>query len=227
LTSTSAFAWQWILNNNNLAGAINQTLRITAGGNYQVRIADANGCTALSNPFNVQGIPANSTPQIAGANSFCPGDSTILTTNNGNPAWENQWYRDGLILTGQTLRTLVVKSVGTYTVTLKSPRGCISTSLPFPVTQRETPAVPTISGLSQICPGGVNVLSSSASAGNVWNLNGSQITGANNQTYNATVAGSYTVEAFNIQGCKAVSAPFVLSNTTDIQVTATLTDPLS
>ncbi|HOY96850.1 MAG TPA: SprB repeat-containing protein, partial [Catalimonadaceae bacterium] len=225
LVASDASSWQWLVNNNPIPNQTNQTLTITNGGNFLVTIQDTNGCSATSNVYNVQGIPANPIPTISGLNSFCAGDSIILSTENQNPAWKNQWFKDGIALLNDTLRTLIVKSTGVYTVTLHSPRGCKSTSLPLTVTQRETPPTPTISGLSLICQGGTNTLTSSSAAGNIWFQDGVQITGANNNSYSATSAGSYTVQVINVSGCKAISQPFVLSNTTTPDVTATLQNP--
>lgn len=225
LTSTPAIGYQWIRNSQNIVGATTQTLDISQSGNYQVLITDLNGCSATSNIFDVQGIGANPVPTITGNNTFCPGDSTILTTDNVNPAWKNQWYRDGNLLSGDTLKTLVVKLAGVYTVTLKSPRACISTSLPTTVTLRPAPPVPTISGLFLVCPGGTTVLTSSATNGNVWFLDGSQIVSANSQTCNALAPGSYTVLVTNEEGCRSESLPFVLNATSAPQAQATFTNP--
>ncbi|HRH35618.1 MAG TPA: SprB repeat-containing protein, partial [Catalimonadaceae bacterium] len=178
-----------------------------------------------SNIFNVQGIGANPIPTINGNTSFCPGDSTILTTDNMNPAWKNQWYRNGILLPNDTSKTLVVKLQGDYTVTLKSPRGCISTSLATTVTLRPAPPVPSITGFSLICSGGNTILTSSAGLGNVWFLAGIQIPGANNPTYTATGPGSYTVLVTNEQGCRTESQPFQLNSTSAPQALATFENP--
>lgn len=225
LTSTPANAYQWIRNGQLITDSTRQSLVIAQSGNYQVRISDGNGCTSTSNIFDVQGIGPNPIPTITGNTTFCPGDSTILTTDNVNPAWKNQWYRDGNLLPGDTLKTLVVKVAGVYTVTLKSPRACISTSLPTTVTLRPAPPVPTISGFSLICTGGTTTLTSSANQGNVWFFNGNQIVGANNATYGANESGSYTVLVTNEQGCRSVSLPFILNATSAPQALATFNNP--
>lgn len=225
LTSSSANSYQWIRNSQIIAGATLQNLAISLSGNYQVQITDANGCSSTSNIFNVQGIGANPIPTINGNTSFCPGDSTILTTDNMNPAWKNQWYRNGILLPNDTSKTLVVKLQGDYTVTLKSPRGCISTSLATTVTLRPAPPVPSITGFSLICSGGNTILTSSAGLGNVWFLAGIQIPGANNPTYTATGPGSYTVLVTNEQGCRTESQPFQLNSTSAPQALATFENP--
>lgn len=225
LASSTASGYQWIRNGQPVSGATNQTLSISQSGQYQVEISDGSGCKSISAIFEVQPVGPNPTPTISGNTSFCPGDSTILTTSNNNPAWKNQWFLNGNALIDDTLKTLVVKLSGSYTVSLTSPFGCVSTSLPTVVTLREAPPIPVISGFSLICEGGSTTLTSSASQGNIWFFNGTQITGANNATYTATTAGTYTVSVFNAQGCHTNSIPFVLGQTTAPQSLATLTNP--
>lgn len=225
LTSSPATAYQWIRNSVQLAGQTNPTIRVGTGGNYQVEISDANGCRSISNVFNVQNIPANPVPSVSGVSSFCPGDSTILITNNLNPGWGNQWYRDDVLLPNDTLRTLVVKTTGIYKVALISPRGCVSFSVNDTVTLREVPATPIINGLPLFCTGSTTALSSSSPSGNLWLLNGSPVLGANAQIFNAATAGVYTLQVTNEQGCRALSQPFVLGEVSPVQVSALLTQP--
>jgi photosystem II stability/assembly factor-like uncharacterized protein len=52
-----------------------------------------------------------------------------------------------------------------------------------------------------------NILSSSATSGNQWFLNGAAITGATNQQYTATTPGVYTVQATS-NGCLTMSAAY-------------------
>jgi hypothetical protein len=56
------------------------------------------------------------------------------------------------------------------------------------------PATPSITNTG-------NVLSSSATSGNQWYLNGVEITGATSQTYTATQSGTYTVLTVDANGC--------------------------
>ena len=225
LISSPATAYMWSRNGSPVLGAVNDSLTIKLSGDYRVRITDENGCHATSAIFDVQGIEANPIPTITGVASFCLGSSTILTTDNTNPAWKNQWYRNGQLLTDDTLRTLVVTTPGEYTVTLRSPRGCVSISLPTTVSLRAQPETPVVSGFPLICPGGSNVLSSTAQTGNVWFLGGVQITGANEPTITVTQPGSYTVAVTNAEGCRATSASFLVESTTGIVAEATLANP--
>ncbi len=79
---------------------------------YIVNIA-ANGCTdADSVTVTVEDVPA--TPVITQA-----GDSLMSSASTGN-----QWYKDGVILTGETGQYLVPTGPGSYVVKVTSQLGC-------------------------------------------------------------------------------------------------------
>ena len=84
-------------------------------------------------------------------------------------------------------------------------QSCVGTAT-LQVTIEDAPAVPTIT-----VDGSGNLVSSS-STGNQWFLNGSPIEGANNQTHNPELGGSYTVEV-TVDGCSAVSEVYLLVGT--------------
>ena len=67
LTSTPAGSYQWLLNGDPIAGAIDQTFVPTENGDYAVQIIDNNGCEATSEPLNVL---INAVQDIALANEF-------------------------------------------------------------------------------------------------------------------------------------------------------------
>lgn len=52
LTSTPAATYQWFKDGAILNGETNQTLTITSGGNYQVKVADSAGCANYSDYYN-------------------------------------------------------------------------------------------------------------------------------------------------------------------------------
>ena len=53
LTSSDAQLWQWYVDGVAIAGAVQRSHQATQSGMYTVMITDINGCTALSDPFQV------------------------------------------------------------------------------------------------------------------------------------------------------------------------------
>jgi PKD repeat protein len=53
LTSSNATSYKWLLNTI-ATGQTNQSITVSNGGSYTVEITDANGCVAISDPFNVE-----------------------------------------------------------------------------------------------------------------------------------------------------------------------------
>ena len=56
LVSSSGTGNQWYFNGNIIPGANASTYTPAQNGNYTVQVTDANGCTAVSAPFNVTGV---------------------------------------------------------------------------------------------------------------------------------------------------------------------------
>ena len=198
LTSSSASGNQWFLNGNSIGGATNNTYIATASGNYTV-VVTASGCSSTASaPTTVTVNPTPATPTITpgGPTTFCTGGSVTLTSSSASG---NQWFLNGNSIGGATNNTYIANASGNYTVTVTA-SGCSSAaSAPTTVTVNPTPATPTITPSSgSFCPNGGAFLfvqlSSSSATGNQWFLNGNAIGGANGATYNATAAGSYTVQ---------------------------------
>ena len=212
LTSSSASGNQWNLNGNPIGGASNQTLVATASGNYTVTVTAGNSCSATSSITTVTVNPIPATPTITpgGPTTFCAGGSVTLTSSSASG---NQWSLNGNPIGSATNQTFSATATGSYTVIVTA-SGCSSApSAATSVTVNPIPATPTITPTTGFfCPNGgapnsgFVQLASSAVAGNQWFLNGNPIGGATGTTYNASVAGSYTVQV-TASGCiSAMSA---------------------
>lgn len=162
----SSYAWS--------NGASAQTTAVNVQGTYTVTVIDGNGCFGTASQA-VTVYPAS--VQISGNTVLCPNSSTTLTASSpdGNIyQWSNS----------QSAAAVTVTQGGTYTVTVTTLNSCTATASSV-VTIHNT-ATPVISQSG-------NVLTSSASAGNQWYLNGTAINGATGHTYTATQSGTYTV----------------------------------
>jgi hypothetical protein len=191
---------------------------VNSGGNVTADVAAL--CTAAAGANNVvlqvtdsAGSVANATlvvnvalsvtppvPTIGGPSATCAGVPVILTATSAG-ATSFQWYRDAVLLGGETASTINTAIAGSYTVTA-SAGGCASAqSAPQVLTVNPNPAQPTISGTPSFCTGGNTTLTSSSASGNQWYRNGNPLGGETNQSLLVTLSGDYTVQVTDGNSC--------------------------
>ncbi len=148
-----------------------------------------------------------------GITAACNGDSIKLVSST---AANYQWYKDGILIIGATGPTFYAKQSGSYTIRTSNTIGTAESN-PVAITLNQVLQQPVIttSSSTTFCNGGSVVLTSSATNGNQWLLNGIAISGATNTTYMATGAGNYTVQTTNASGC-----PSIVSTATIVTVNA-------
>jgi uncharacterized delta-60 repeat protein len=200
LSSSAASGNQWYKDGIAISGATAQNYTATQAGSYTV-IVSLNGCTSNSSngtTVAVTNIPSTPNVTAGGPTSFCAGGSVVLSSS---AASGNQWYKDGIAISGATAQNYAATQAGSYTVTL-TVNGCTSMS-----SAGTTVVVSSIPATPAITPAGNNLVSS-ASAGNQWYNNGVVIANANGSTYMPTTSGIYTV-IVTVNGCaSAASVPF-------------------
>jgi iron-sulfur cluster repair protein YtfE (RIC family) len=206
LTSSVITGNQWYNNGVLVSGATSQTYTASAGGTYTCTVT-SNGCTsAISNSIVVTVNPIPSAPVISAssATTFCSGGSVIL---NSSTISGNQWYKDGVVISGATSQTYTATTSGTYTskVTTNSCTSVASNAIIIIV--NAIPTAPTITAGSgtTFCSGGSVILTSSSSTGNQWYNNGVLISGATNQTYTVSPSGTYTCTVTS-SGCTSIAS---------------------
>lgn len=110
-----------------------------SGGNFQVTVTDAAGCTAVSAVFNIEEAPPLQLNISNIVNIICKGDSTgaiSAQVSGGVPPYQYWWNN------GATQAGLQQIPAGTYQLTLTDVRGCTFVSAPAVV--HEPAAVLTI-----------------------------------------------------------------------------------
>lgn len=206
LTSVLSTGNQWFLNGNAIGGATGQTFAATTGGNYTVE-STINGCSSGQSGIVVIGeITMPPTVISASSTTFCTGGSVTLTSTTAPTI---QWFVNGVPLVGATSQTLVAVGAGVYSVEASN-NGCTSNSNLLTIVENPIPSTPTISTPSTtvICNGVLVTLTSTASTGNQWFLNGNAIGGATSQTFAAAAGGNYTVTS-TVNGCTSSASGIV------------------
>jgi hypothetical protein len=141
-------------------------------------------------------------PQVmAGGNTLlCPGASvTLSSTATSN----NQWYKNGSALAGDTTALLQVSDAGSYVVAVQS-EGIVTRSAGVVVNVvNVNPPVVTRDAAGDLV--------SSDSTGNQWLLNGVAIPGATARVYHPDQPGVYTVVSTVADCSSAPSLPYSLA----------------
>lgn len=205
LTSSAATGNVWS------NGATTQSITVNSAGSFTVQVILAGCSSAVSAATNVvvNTPPAAAVITSPSGLSFCSGSSLTLQSDQSTL---QQWQRNGSNINGQTGPSLLVSTPGTYTA-VRSQNGCSSTSNALVITENtNVPATPTITsgGQTSFCANASLGLLSSATEGNQWIRNGTDINGATSNTFTATQAGTYAVRV-TIGGCSKTSANLVLT----------------
>jgi alpha-beta hydrolase superfamily lysophospholipase len=180
-------AFQTYLWSNNETTA---TITVTAGGNYQVTVTDANGCESIAANFNLLDAPS---PNIAvfGNNVFCEGQTVNMGVDAAYTSYE--WS------TGETTQNIAVTQSNTYSVTVQDGNGCTATTNTN-INFNAVPATPVIQQKE-------DSLFIAGSGTIEWYYNNNLVSSGTN-IIKATQEGQYTVVITDANGCTATSQPF-------------------
>ncbi len=221
IPTQTGVTYQWKNGANNV-GTNSNTFVAKVAGTYTVEVSNNCGTQTSSNSIAVSiSGSAPTVPAISanGNTTFCVGGSVQLSV----PAQTgvNYQWKNGANNVGTNSNTFTASAVGTYTIELSNNCGTVVSSNSITVTiSGSLPTVPTITAA-----GNTTICSSTSVALNVpqqtgvtyqWKR-GTTNVGTNSNSFNANVAGTYTVELTN--NCGTV----VSSNS----ITVTVTNPPS
>ncbi|MEM7035881.1 MAG: T9SS type B sorting domain-containing protein, partial [Bacteroidota bacterium] len=206
-----AIAYQWQFQPNctgpwtNIAGATGLNHDPPPGLQsttcYRLEITSGT-CTEFSDTLQVDVInQVFANVDTTGPVPGCQGDSVRLTTTGGSGA-NYQWFMNGIPIPGATDSFLVAMNDGAYTVQISFSVGCDAISMPTNLTfAPPPPAFIAVSSDTILCPGETVDLQAFSGTNYQWQLNGSNIPGANTNMLQASGAGTYTVMVSSAAGC--------------------------
>ncbi|MES2388289.1 MAG: T9SS type A sorting domain-containing protein [Bacteroidota bacterium] len=209
LTSSAPFRNLWS------NGDTTQSVTVSSGGDYSVRLVSGRCTSAASAAISVNAI-APQLPVISASAplALCGGGSLTL---NSSAAFGNLWS------TGDTAQSITVAVSGTYTVQ-QTLNGCTSAQAEAVVVTVTTPPIPVItaSGSFTFCDGDSITLTSDVVYGSIWS------TGETTRTITVKTPGDYSVMAF-VSACTGeVSQPVTVNvNPRPATPAVTASGPLS
>lgn len=188
--------YQWFNLNGPLSNDTTQFYTPTAAGTYGVVINNGPNCSGTDTI--ALSITPSPTDQLGADIVQCEVEP-LPTFNAGNSGATYQWYVNGTIIPGATSQTYTPASApaGVYSYTVEVNNGNTNCIGVFNVVLTTEPKF-TVSTLSDqiICDGTALPLLDAGNPGAPsyeWFLNGNAIPGANSQTYQPTIGGTYSV----------------------------------
>ena len=206
----TGLTYQWKKGATNISGATSATYTIAGvtasdAANYSVVVSGTCGASisstvaalTVSNDLVITSQPSS---QVV-----CAGANATLSVAATGAGLTYQWKKGADNISGATSATYTISNAsaahaGNYSVVVSNSCGTLVTSNVAGLTVNPAPAVPTITASG-------NELSSSATTGNQWYLEGMAISGATSQTHRVQAAGQYTVKVTQ-GGCEATSAAY-------------------
>jgi PKD repeat protein len=208
-STNNVSSFQWYRDGQLISGASNPTLFIKDSGNYTVRTINSNGCGTFSDALlmNVYSLPT--TPTITSNLSndvFCQGGTVILTSSSNT---SNQWYKNNIVIAGETNKTLSTQDSGLYFVRVINGI-CSSKSNEKNIRMNPKPLTSVIIGEDSVTVGATHSYAVTGLTGSSFNwiiANGIAQSGLGtsniNVKWNSTInAASVKVQETSINGCK-------------------------
>ncbi|MBZ4035742.1 gliding motility protein SprC [Flavobacterium sp. 17A] len=211
----------------NLVGSDNYGLRIKSSQTYaSPRFRNSQGVTSFPAYFKDYETTFSINNKETSA-TICSGGSITLSIDNGTtgvpssspvnyPNLKYIWYKDNVVIAGQSAKTLTVNSAGDYFVTIDY-GSCTDTNFSSNhVTvgnSSSSGAVVINSSLGNpFCSSGTGTVLTATSGNRYqWKKDGANINGATNRTYSTNESGVYSVEV-DFGGCSATGSINLQSN---------------
>ncbi len=222
---TGTISYQWYKNAVVISAATSSSYTLTNisfadSANYTVVVSSSCGSNITSNAAKL--TIASVTPTISPASVLlCQGGSVTLQASPvGASVVSYQWKSAGVNISGATGSTLVVTTLGTYSVTAFYVGGCNNTSATTPVTVAAKPTAAFSVNNGVQCVNGNSFTftnSSSISSGTItylWRFGDGSTSNATSPVKTYAAFGGYTVQlvAISDNGCRDSVSKFVSVN---------------
>ena len=224
LTAVAGYSnYEWFKDNvsvqNGSSNTYTPAFDVAGTFTYKVIITDSSlssvDCTktSLDFTFTVNALPTISIADATGG--FCSGSSTTITTTV-SAGTVFAWYKDDVLIVGQTGSTLTVSEAGEYTATVTDGNGCtslLSNGLDIEEFASPTVTITTVPGTT-ICTGDTATLTANPTGGTgpyIYLWSNSDTTQAISVAPTTTT--TYTVTVTDDNGCTGTASQEITPST--------------
>ncbi len=216
VVASNATGYQWYLGGNPITGANSPSYTATAAGTYKVVVSGMCSSQVTSANAVLSTCPAVTINTQPLTQSFCGSVQLSVSASN---ATGYQWKKGSNNIIGANSQTYTATSAGSYTVVVSGNCGSPVTSNPAVLTVTPGVTINTQPQSQSFCGSVQLSVSASNASGYQWKNGGNNISGANNSTYTATTAGTYTVVVSALCGSSVTSNPAVLTANASVAIT--------
>ncbi len=205
LTASGGASYLWSDNSSSA------DLSVITSGTYTVTVTDSNNCSASASiSVTVNPLPA-AIISPSGPVLICTNNPALLSANTG-PGYSYQWYLNDVIMVGEINSQLNASATGFYSVVVTDANNCSASSSPVQVIQGQGPDVTIVSSPGIGClqntifigygPQAITLTAVSTGAVSyLWS------TGEITQSIDVTASGTYSVTAYDANGCPSPQTP--------------------
>ena len=203
------YQYQWYKNGSMITNANSSFYQAQDSGSYSAAISNIYNCsdTTAAIDISVYDLPT-ATVTLMGNNSFCNGDSVVLSANQ-DAGLTYIWYRNGSIIIGENYSTIAVSNAGDYKVEISNTNGCSDMSSTISISVNPLPTSGISSGGALTFCDGNNVLlygSNGVGYSYQWYKNDTAISGSTSSFVSALESGEYKVYIENTYQCGDTSS---------------------
>ena len=203
--------YQWQNGEGDIPDATTNKLTASLSGKYALKVKNSYQCYVKTTPITVvvNELPDKPVISAASGNTFCQGDSVILSADNID-GYSLQWLRDGAPINGATENYYKARTTGVYNLEVTNTSECSEISNGIIVTVNPKPDLPSVTyGETTVCQGNAVVFNVDNNTNYTyqWKNNDGDIEGATLNHYNASTSNSYWLKISNSNLCSVNTSP--------------------
>ncbi|MFN8348975.1 MAG: gliding motility-associated C-terminal domain-containing protein [Spirosomataceae bacterium] len=203
-TRSGVYSVGFLLQHSRAGVKLSETYR-----EYQIQVEDC-----LPPPPAVIRISEVNRPTTAASPVLCKGKTVQLNAGANQAGITYEWFKEGVLITGQKDSVLLVNEEGSYKVILKKKGSCNPSESPaLAIKVVPNPSVTASSSVPSglLCAGSSMQLTASSPDKNLkyqWLLDSLPIANASSAGYEVKSIGKYSVQVTDPNGCIGTSPPF-------------------